>query len=499
MIEPKGSFVVWRWLVVLPLLGALVGLVVSLSDAWQGQVYLLIGGVVLLIALLAVSLWFKRIESLLPLIAFVLPIENVPGAERIGYEDFDLITPLVLLAVVYLALIALSTLRLRFRRTPLDLPILLFVAVQLLISVFSPWPATTLVRYLKYSKVFVLYYFFVNYLESHRAILSVVKIYVLSAILVSLYGLAAFAVFVITGQAVWGLIVKWGYLPRIVATMRDQNILAAYLITPLFLLVSALLTARRRIVRWLLLGSLVCAGLTLLLTWSRSGLLGLAVGGVLWAVLNKRLVSKRLATILVFGVVVIGVIGIVATAAGYSPMILVDRLFGRAEGTAESSHMHSVLAKLAWQVFLKHPLGVGRPNLFKYIEAASPDVQWVILQVYGIDSTSKGMPVHSSWLEILTSEGILGFLAFAAIVVSAVRSGVRTIRRLDDERLSRILKSFVAGLVGVLASALFYTFDWMYFFWFIISIIVAISLNAAQSGAQSSAQGGGQVVPERTP
>ncbi|OQY43017.1 MAG: hypothetical protein B6242_15550 [Anaerolineaceae bacterium 4572_78] len=454
----------------------------------------LIFGIVILafFILLIFSLYFNHIEKILILIALFLPIESLPGAKEAGYKDIDLTTPLLILSLLYLGAIVLLSLKFKFKRTSLDIPILIFILAQVIIIISTPWKIDTIIRYIKYDKIFFLYYLMILFLNTPKKVFKISNIYIFSSILVALYGLSVFAIFILTGERLWGLGFSLGYLPRIYGTMQDQNIFAAYMIVPLLLLFSYQFISRNIIKQTLYRGCLVIIGMTILLTWSRSGLLGLTVAVSIYLILNRHIITKHILTFVIIIPILIGIVFSTTTAVGYSPTILIERFTGEAKGTDQSDILHYYMAKLSWETFLAHPLGVGRSNLLRYIQDTEVDTQSFFVGRRGmdingeIDGEYKGMPTHSSWLEILVSEGIIGFMAFVGIVIITIRHGVWTVRRTHDPTMRLIASSFTAGFCGVLASAIFYTFDWMYFFWFIIAMIMAMSAITQQQLLESN-------------
>ena len=457
--------------------GGLVGL---LAIQASGTLILALGVVALLI-LACFMIWFSQVSSVLLLVALFLPVEMIPGMSEI-YGDLDMTTPLLLIALLYIGISALKTNRILVRRTPIDFAIVMFIVAQLTVLIVSPWRLETLASYIKYSKVFVLFYLLVTYFQSRRVIVMAIRVHISSAVLVALYGLVAFVLYVVTGQPIWGLGVSWGYLPRIYGTMRDQNIFAAYMIAPLLLLVSAFLLSRSKLTKFGVIGAVGIILLAVLLSWSRSGFLGLGVAGLTYLLLNRQYVGRISLRLLPVGIGVLLVIGIAANTMGYSPALLLDRFSGNAYGTDQSDQLHYYVAKLGWEVFRENPLGVGRWNLLRYVGTVSGETKSYFMgshrmnEVGEVAGVYQAWPLHSSWLEVLVSEGIIGFTAFLLIVVTTIRYGVLAARWTSDFALQLLLKSYVAGFVGVLASAVFYTFDWMYFFWFNIGMIMVLSL-----------------------
>lgn len=178
-----------------------------------------------------------------------------------------------------------------FRPTKLDVPIMLFVLSQLLSTLFSIHPYTSLLGYytrfhgglLSTLSYVTLYYAFVSNIELKQLKGFFITLFA-GAGIVSVYGILehfghSFSCFLATqGQAFdtacWIQDVK----NRVFASFGQPNWLAAYLITLLPLSVFLTHAAQKTHTKWLGIISVGSLLLTLIFTRSRSGILGAAVG-----------------------------------------------------------------------------------------------------------------------------------------------------------------------------------------------------------------------------
>ena len=174
--------------------------------------------------------------------------------------------------------------RLIFRRTPFDIPILLFFLSQLVSTVFSIDRHTSLWGYysrfngglVSTASYLTLYYAYISNLASPRFTKKFLKVTLTTALIVSLYGiLEHFGI----DEHVWIQDVK----NRVFSTLGQPNWLAAYLLTLIPVALAFFLKARTKL-QITVYGLLITAFyLTLLYTKSRSGLAGLAVAySVFW-------------------------------------------------------------------------------------------------------------------------------------------------------------------------------------------------------------------------
>ncbi|HKY74412.1 MAG TPA: O-antigen ligase family protein [Patescibacteria group bacterium] len=196
--------------------------------------------------------------------------------------------------------------RFYFRRTPFDLPIALFYVSQLISTVFSIHPHTSVFGYysrfngglLSISAYILLFYAFINNLNK-KDIFQLVNTFLFAGALSAGYAFLEHfghspSCFFITGNfdaTCWIQDVK----TRVFGTFGQPNWLAAYLIMLIPLAVSRVfLVFEKKKVLFLKIWTPLLLALftsTLLFTQSRSGLLGLAIGGVVFVVV--ALAGKR--------------------------------------------------------------------------------------------------------------------------------------------------------------------------------------------------------------
>lgn len=161
----------------------------------------------------------------------------------------------------------------RVKRTPFDIPLLLFLTSQILSTIFSIDPHTSIFGY--YSRFhgsllstiayILLYYAFVSNLNFNH-VLRAIRYLLISAALVAFYAIAQhFGI----DKHLWVQDVQ----TRVFSTLGQPNWLAAFILTLLPLTIALSITSKSTIYHLLF----TIYYLTLLYTKSRSGLLGFAV------------------------------------------------------------------------------------------------------------------------------------------------------------------------------------------------------------------------------
>ncbi len=248
----------------------------------------------------------KTIEYLFYTLFFFVPLVLWPGTSEVfEFNKMLLVYALTILISAAWVVKWIDQKKITIRRTPLDLPILLFLLSQVLSTIFSIDTHTSIWGY--YSRFHgglmstisytVLYYALVsNFKEVNFLIYSIIS----SAVLVSLYGvLEHFGI----DKHLWVQDVQ----NRIFSTLGQPNWLSAYLVAILPLPIFNAIKAKNRnnLILWVSLAALFL--ITIFFTKSQSGLAATAV--VLVAILVYFLGQKNklfyyLAIPLIFGLVV---------------------------------------------------------------------------------------------------------------------------------------------------------------------------------------------------
>ncbi len=193
-----------------------------------------------------------------------------------------------------------------FRRTPLDIPIVVFLLSQLLATIFSLHPYTSLFGYysrfhgglLSIITYVALYYAFVTNIQK-KHLPSLFLTTFLAAVLTSVYAsLEHFGHSISCWLATKGTsfgVNCWvqDVQNRVFASFGQPNWLAAYLITLIPVGAVFTLINRKQRLRWLYAGSLILMFATLLFTKSRSGILGLGLGLTILFVLLLWILKRQ--------------------------------------------------------------------------------------------------------------------------------------------------------------------------------------------------------------
>ncbi len=347
--------------------------------------------------------------------------------------------------------------------SPLDLPLLAFLAVALLSTLQA---ANFGVASREFRTVFLdaaIFYFLVSRLltgtgratasrsnegEVHRRGLGspfwlVLDGLALGAAAVALVGL---------GQAILGAdIIRAEGVSRVRAFYGSPNNLALYLerVLPMLLAVAVFGAGRRR---WVYGGLAALVLPCLILTFSRGALMlglpaGLLVIGLLRRGRTLRVVSVGL------GAGAVGLVTVLATGAA--------RFAGLFDFQTGTSFLRLKLWRGAWQMALDFPwLGVG-PDNFLYAYRT----RYVLPSAW--EELNLSHP-HNILLDFWTRLGLAGVAVGAWLLTAAARAGWRCYRALPDGNERAAVLGLLAGLGAALAHGLvvnsFFLMDLSFFF-----------------------------------
>jgi len=328
-------------------------------------------------------------------------------------------------------------------RTPLDLPIIIFVIIGF-ISTFNSlilkqslitMPVVTVVIFLSYYLVF-----------SNITDKKFLKKFVLAMIL----GGTIIAYFGIYERSMEGI--KQGY-----ATLINPNILAGYLILIIPIVSSLLFYAPKGSKKALLAFSFITMVICLILTRSRAGWLALVGAMIFLVIIEKR---KRLAIGLTLVLIVVTSILIpsvrtrLVTIFDLNSLVNEERIYG---------------AKSALQMIKDYPLtGIGVNNFYHvYPQYQLPEAREHLIHA------------HNIFLQIGAEMGLFGLAVFLWLLIKVFKVGWKTLKKIKE---GDYLRALVIGLLGSLVAFLVnQQFDYIWvkaslfiFFWVLLAILLVI-------------------------
>lgn len=452
-------------------LGLLAGAAVSLVN--PAIAFALLIGLVGALALARDAQW-----GLYGVMAIVtlLPFAAVPLNVGFSPTFLDLVT--LMLVAVWFAQVATGQ-RQGWVSTPLDLPILLFLALALFSFIvglsFAGLTVMVLRHFVEIVMAIALYFVVVNVLRERRDLEHAAQILVLFGFMAALIGiflyvipdsqanrlLSALRVVKYPAGDVLRYIEDDPTLPkRAISTSVDPNVLGGMLILLIALTAAQWFAARRLFRRPLILALLGTMGLCLLLTFSRGSLLGatVALAFIAFAWLTRR-VHPLVAGLLTIGgasllaLIGFGLLSVLPFTQSYADH-LVEGLMGQDRATlmrfGEYKDALNLIARYPW-------FGIGF--------AGVPDIDLYI-------------GVSSVYLLMAEEMGLVGVSAFGLIMLIFFASGWRAYRAAAelDPSLLGSLAAVLGALVGGIFDHYFFNLDFPHsvtLFWLFVGLAMA--------------------------
>lgn len=288
--------------------------------------------------------------------------------------------------------------------------------------------------------------------QTRRDLLVLARGYVATSAVWAGYALA-------TGKAIEGT--------RLTGGLNDPNYFASELILA-SLVAGFLIGATRTFIGRVLVAACVAIDVvSFVLTQSRGGVVGMAIGVAAAVVVAGR--SRAVVVAVIAGALglTIGYLALIAPAAVHQR--ITDLSASQSSGRTGSW-------EIAWQVFLHNPLhGVG---LGAFRQAELGFVSSVNLQFVG-QVLDQQLVAHNTYLETLAELGLPGMIFLGGIIVVVLahaRTALRasaSARRPEADR--QVLRGLVAGTAGLLGAFAFVSAEYEKSLWIMVGLIAAAS------------------------
>jgi O-antigen ligase len=362
-------------------------------------------------ALEQAQLWLVRLG------AFALPLVVLWSTNDPVVLPKLLAARLLVLLITALVLIRWWRGELKIRRTPLDLPIVAYVASACVSTLFAA--NVNLAVFGEYGRLeglttiatyAALFWLTVQSLSNPAQARGVLRTLLAGAFVVSLLAIL---------QAVAGALLGGpsSGVSRAAATFGNANVLAAYLAMALPLAVAEFMGATSTADRLLSVNVVAMLAIALVLTFGRGGWFGGAVGVVIVITTTKQ--SRRRVAVIAGAAAGLGaaiVLAIALLGAGGGVPIAqsaVARLLSLLDPTAGTGGIRLHLWKDTLSLIASRPLMGYGPDSFGLVFPTFQTGWWSRLSI--IDES------HSEILQITATQGILGLAAFAWLCIAFVR------------------------------------------------------------------------------
>ncbi|MBI2028954.1 O-antigen ligase family protein [Candidatus Gottesmanbacteria bacterium] len=412
------------------------------------------------------------------LLFFLVPLVFTPWNSEL-FEYNKMMLTYGLTAIIACGFLIKSVLRgkIEITKTPFDIPILLFLISQILSTIFSIDPHTSIWGY--YSRFhgglmstisyILLFYIFVSeYAKDRKTILTIVKTGIISAVVVSIYAILQRLG---ADKHIWVQDVQ----NRVFSSLGQPNWLAAYFSVIIPTSLALFLKEKNNRLIYIILSVVFFS--VIIFTRSRSGFVGLAAGLLVMLLVSKVMFSKKGALIILLFGILSFVFGTPFTQLQkYTLPYIVNQITAKPDlqnnqeaekttpvgqlieyGGTESGAIRSIVWKGAIDVFKHNPWFGSGVETFAYSYYQFRPIEHNMTSEWDFLYNK----VHNEYLNFAATTGIVGLSAYLLIIAAFIIFSVLAIRSSEDKIM---LSAFLGAYISILVSN----------FWGFSVVIVAI-------------------------
>ena len=367
---------------------------------------------------------------------------------------------------------------LKWRRTALDLPFLIFLGINAVAIIWSPDQAVALKIFGLECLLALLYWVVVNYVRSAEQVQQILRWFLGSAAVVALIGiLQIIAVWLASAfdVALWqGPIIHSDILPfgRPYGTFVEPDWYGALAMVALLVSVAFVLSKKYAQQQLKYLGLAVLFAVALILSVVRGAWLGAGIGLVVLLIINRRrqLLNARLLLPVSIGLV-LGMVGF----AIFSPEVVgavVSRLFSLGSLQTIINEPRFLVVQEGLGIWLSSPLSIwlGQgPGTFNVLGSIPfvPPIQQIVQGLVPFQTNAV--------VNILLDTGLAGLIVIFWIILRLVNTVRAGLRNLSDD-LVVTLMGLTAALAGLVITYQVTTGMWLALSWFVLGLTIACAL-----------------------
>jgi O-antigen ligase len=258
---------------------------------------------------------------------------------------------------------------------------------------------------------------------------------------------------------------------RLTGGISDPNYLAAELALALVAGGFLLGTTDRLALRAALVAAIVVDAVAFVMTQSRGGIAGLAVGTVAAVIVAGRARTT-----------VVAVIALVAAAAVcYFALVAPARIEHRVtDFSSSASSGRSDLWRIAFRMGSAHPVQGVALGGFRQKEAS---YVFSGIQVQDPRYVLEGIVVHNTFLETFAELGAVGFVLILLVVtlpLLAAWGALKQIAATDDRVFANATRGLVAGACALLGGYVFVSAEYEKTLWIVLGLLAGTATVAAR-------------------
>jgi len=370
----------------------------------------------------------------------------------------------------------------RFTSTPLNLPVISFIAICTLSLIWSDTFFTSLKELPLFLSGPLLYFIIVNNISGEKQINRIIGTVVFVGVVFGVYG-----IFQHNGIDFPFWAHYTGRL-RVFGLFGNVNFFAEYLIVPLSLAVSLFFITKNRNRKILLLIGILAMGTTLILTFTRGSYLGFGVAIIFMFFLfllskGKKFIeeNKKIFIIMLAAIIIVSFLFIIPTPLSKSDTAI-SQIKGRISITELTNQFFSggraAMWKFTWMMIKDHPILGSGIGTFKYNSLryqAKFFEQGDNRSIYSFGHAGKA---HNEYLQLWAELGTIGLAIFLWLIIACFNYGIRYLKREKDEQKQGIMIGLMGAIVAVLVDGIFgfplHLPATIVLFWLVIGLAVVV-------------------------
>jgi O-antigen ligase/Tfp pilus assembly protein PilF len=406
------------------------------------------------------SCWIKIIEIIILVLVILVPVVLCSRTLDIFLPAKELTFKLlVILGLMFWGLRIVSEEKLKIIRTPLDLPILSFMAISVLSLLWSNSPMVSLKELPLFLAGPFLFFIITNNIQDERQINYIIRALLIVGSLFGIYGILqyngidfSFWQRNIGRQKVFGL-------------FGNVNFFAEYLILPLPIAVSLFFASRNKIKKILLsIGIMAMVG-SLMVTFTRGSYLGFGAALIFMFLLylisrgKKFIKENKKIFILILALIILSTFLFALPNPLNKPGTAISKIKSRISISQLTKDTSLKRRKAIWgftSLMIKdHPilgsgLGTFKYNSLKYQAKFFEQGNNRSLYPYGFADKT-----HNEYLQMGVEIGLIGLGVFIWLMISYFNYGLKFLKRENDNYKQGVIIGLMGAVVAVLVDGIF--------------------------------------------
>lgn len=351
----------------------------------------------------------------------------------------------------------------KFIRTPLDIPILVFLFASLL-SVFFSIDFFNSLKHFRSMWTVLAFFLVVNTIKDRASIRKLFLILITVTTIVSIYGIFQHYLGIdLTRPVEHKVIGIYGNTFRALGTFNHHLTFSGYILIVLSINLSLFLFSNTVKEKLFLGGILLIIGLTLLFTFARSAWLGFIGAALFLGIFSLRINGKNIFLKIFVSLFIISLISAISPPIRERAKTIID---------ADANSERIYLWQASLKMFKDYPLtGAGIHSFGKLYNNPK-------LHYRNPNSEGNIGEAHNVYLHMLATRGVLGFLSFVCLWIVFFKTGFYVLTNIDKADIfsKSLLLGIMSSIFGFLIAGLFETnfndSEVVMLVWFLIGIIM---------------------------